>query len=290
MLTINFLGCGNVGKPLGRLWSVNKTFKIGDVLTRSANSAALSVKFIGQGRAIEKLSDLQPADVFIIATPDNSIAKLSDQLAESGFLKPGNIVFHCSGGLPSSILAKAKEAGAWIASIHPIKSFAEPDLSVKTFFGTFCGAEGDAEALKIMDSAFKDIGAQIFPIKSEEKPLYHAASIFVCNYLTALIETGIQTYMKVGFSRESAVRVAEPIVRETVENIFKLGTVKALTGPIARGDHQLVAQQLRLLNEWNPNFAEIYKDLGRVALELSENQKTASTNSLAVLKKLLSVN
>jgi len=50
-------------------------------------------------------------------------------------------------------------------------------------------------------------------------------------------------------------------VRETLDNVFRLGTVQALTGPIARGDHVVVAQQVEALGAWDARIAAIYKQL-----------------------------
>jgi predicted short-subunit dehydrogenase-like oxidoreductase (DUF2520 family) len=79
----------------------------------------------------------------------------------------------------------------------------------------------------------------------------------------------------------------EPLVRETVDNVFRLGTVKALTGPIARGDHAVVAHHLEALAGWDAHAAEIYKALGVVALQLAREQGEADAEALERLRVLL---
>ena len=208
-------------------------------------------------------------------------------LSDSGLLRTGDIVFHCSGALASTDLVSAQEAGALTGSVHPIKSFAAPNESIETFNGTFCGVEGDERSLEVLRPAFEAIGGKTFAIDPQFKTIYHAAAVMVCNYLTSLLEVGAQTYAKAGLDRETSMQVMEPIVRGTMENIFRSGTVAALTGPIARGDHSIVAKQLSALSDWNPRFGNLYRDLGAVALELSRLQGTASPDSLAALNKLL---
>ena len=285
--TLNIVGCGNTGKTLACLWSVQQTFKIGTILNRSVKSALAAVKFIGAGQAVNSLDEMRPANVFLIATPDNHIVESCDALSASGLLQPGSVVFHCSGSMPSDVLQSVKQQGAAIASVHPVKSFANPKASLKTFAGTFCGVEGDDEALNVLRPAFESIGATTFAVNPEFKTLSHAASVMVCNYLTALLEVGIQAYAKAGLERDMAMQVMQPIVQGTADNIFSLGTTEALTGPIARGDDDVVARQLDALGDWNPDYADLYRDLGRVALELSRQQGTASEASLAALVELL---
>lgn len=286
---LNIIGCGNTGKTLAHLWSREGTFEIGDILTRSEKSAQVAVDFIGTGHAVDSLAAIKPAQVFLIATPDNHIEESCHVLSTSGLLQPGTVVFHCSGSLSSDLLLSAKQQGAIIASVHPVKSFADPGLSIKTFAGTFCGAEGDEEALNVLRPAFESIGATTFALDPEFKTLYHAASVMVCNYLTALLEVGIQAYARAGLERDTAMQVMQPMVQGTVENIFRLGTTKALTGPIARGDDDVVVRQLDALRDWDPQYADLYRDLGRVALQLSRQQGNASNTDLSALDVLLEI-
>ncbi|OEU60518.1 MAG: hypothetical protein BA870_09290 [Desulfuromonadales bacterium C00003094] len=287
MRSLSIIGCGNVGKTLGRLWSQEKVFSIGDILNRSEESGSAAVRFIGAGRAVVGIAEMSPAEVFLISTPDEYIVESCSALAASGLLRTGDLVFHCSGALPSIDLISAKGAGACIGSVHPVKSFANPAVSAETFSGTFCGMEGDDQALGILRPAFEAVGGKIFAINPQFKTIYHAAAVMTCNYLTSLVEIGAQAYLKAGLDRETSMQVMEPIVRGTVENIFNSGTVGALTGPIARGDHSTVSKQLAALSDWNPRLGNLYRDLGATALELSRLQGTAPPDSLAALAKLL---
>jgi predicted short-subunit dehydrogenase-like oxidoreductase (DUF2520 family) len=287
MKTLSIIGAGRVGQTLGRLWARNGVFEVHEVVNRSIESASAAVAFIGAGRAVSRLEEMGPADVFMISSSDKHIGQCCHLLSESGLLCPGNIVFHCSGALPSSDLEPVRAMGAFVASVHPVKSFANPELAQGTFASTFCGIEGDDEALAVLWSAFEAIGGRPFKIDPEFKTLYHAGAVIVCNYLTALLEWGIQSYEKAGLERSAALKVIEPMVRDTVENIFQSNTVAALTGPIARGDHEIVSQQLRAMSQWSGLFGRLYQDLGAVALELARIQDTASSESLAALEKLL---
>jgi predicted short-subunit dehydrogenase-like oxidoreductase (DUF2520 family) len=110
--TLNIIGAGNVGKTLGRLWTLNQTFVCQDVLNRSIGSSQRAVSFIGAGRAIDDYADLRPADVWMIAAPDDQIMQCAEQLAHAGSLSAGSVVFHCSGALLSSELRAVQRLGA----------------------------------------------------------------------------------------------------------------------------------------------------------------------------------
>ncbi len=289
MKTLNIIGAGRVGRTLGALWHRQNTWAIQGVCNRSLPSACDAAAFIGAGRAVAHIGDMPRAQAWLLATPDGELLPAARRLADTGLLRVGDVVFQCSGALPSSELRAVVMAGVPVASVHPLKSFADPAEAVQTFAGTWCAAEGDAAALALLRPAFEHIGARVTDIDPQFKTVYHAASVIVCNYLTALMEAGLQCYAKAGLPRATASAMVEPLVRETVDNVFKLGTAKALTGPIARGDAAVVACQLAALGEFDPRIAEIYRALGVMAVELSRAQGGAGEDVLGALEKFLKV-
>lgn len=250
-------------------------------------SSRQAVAFVGSGEPVETADALPSSDLFLIGCPDDRIRTCCDRLVASGKLDGNSIVFHLSGALSSQELASAREAGAAIASIHPVKSFADPARAVDDFSDTWCGCEGDAQALAMLEPAFAAIDARLFSIDADNKRLYHAASVIACNYLVALQEVSLRTFEEAGVERKLAVQILGPILHGTVRNILDLDTVAALTGPIARGDAVTVEGQLQALADWNPEFAQLYRQLGRIAADLSEKQGNAPQAALRRIRQLL---
>lgn len=287
MKTINIIGGGKVGKTLGRLWSLSQVFGVRCVLNRSLQSAAEAVDFIGGGRPIESYADLEPADLVMISTPDEAIEQCCRRLCAADVLRPGTIVFHCAGSLSSELLAPARSRGALVAGLHPVKSFADPATAVETFAGTFCAVEGDRPACETLEDAMHGCGAKCFHVEPDQKTIYHAATVIVCNYLVALMEAGLRCFEHSGMSRETAMEVMESIVTGTIGNLFELGPVGALTGPIARGERQVVQRQCEALGRWDEDIEAIYKSLGRLAVELSAAAGDADPEALAAIERSL---
>ncbi len=279
---LNIIGCGKVGRTLATLWSRNLVLEIGDILNSDPGNAAKAVTFIQAGKAVSNMTELINADIFMITAPDALIEKLCGELAASGILRKGDIVFHCSGALSSAVLGAAREKGAFTASVHPVMTFAE----ATEFKGVYCGVEGQEQALSVLSPVFQAIGGEVFHINPDSKSIYHAASVTVSNYLVALLEHGIQLYMKSGLERDLAIKVMQPLAQTAMANVFRVGTVKALTGPIARGDHEIVARQLNALS--GSNSEELYRQLGLIALELSKKQGVATDEAINNLADILS--
>jgi predicted short-subunit dehydrogenase-like oxidoreductase (DUF2520 family) len=269
------------------LWATSGQFELAAVCNRDIASSEAAVAFIGAGQAVAKLDDMASPAAYLIATPDDAIVECCAALAAAVPLGGDDLVFHCSGALPSSALSAAREAGAQVASLHPIKSFAEPVGAVASFAGTWCGLEGDEAAVVELSAAVQAIGGQPLRIRLEEKANYHAAGVFVSNYLNVLAELGASSYQRAGLGRLEALAVMAPIMRNALDNILQLDTVAALTGPIARGDLATVEKHLGALGEWSAEAEECYKSLGRVALQLSQAKGEASADALAAIAAAL---
>ncbi len=270
--SLNIIGCGKVGQTLAQLWCASGTFQLHDILNRSPASTQGAINVIGHGRAVADYAELHPADVYLIGTGDDQIGACCEALAATGKLNGNSIVFHCSGALSSDALSAAKSQGASVASIHPIRSFANPQQVASHFSGTWCGCEGDAAALACLISAFEAIGARCVDIARDNKILYHAAAVFASNYVVTLIDAAQRSYIAAGIPADVALKLIAPLLTESAENAFHLGPVTALTGPIARGDTATVTRQYQALLQWEPKTAALYQQFIELTSRLAEQK------------------
>ena len=269
--TLNIVGAGKVGRVLGRLFAASGAFMVQDVLTRSHESAAQAVNFIGAGRAVAGMDRMRAADAWMLAVTDDQIGPACAQLAAAQALR-GSVVFHCSGARSSCDLVPAAAAGAATASLHPVRSFADPAQVAAHFAGTFCGLEGDARALALLAPALALIGAQAVPIDAAAKTVYHAASVFASNYLVTVLDAALRAYQAAGIPEATARALAGPLARETLDNVLRMGPGQALTGPIARGDMATVARQQSALDGWDGQTGELYRALALATVEVARRR------------------
>lgn len=262
---LNIVGAGKVGRVLGRLFASSGAFTLQDVLSRSGASAHGAVGFMGAGHAAAGLDQMRPAQVWMLAVSDDQIGPVCASLADAGMLD-GAVVFHCSGAKPSSVL---QAPGAFVASVHPVRSFADPAQVAAGFAGTFCGIEGDPQALAMLQPALERIGARPVPIDAAAKTVYHAASVFASNYLVTVIDAALRAYRAAGIPDEVARQLAAPLATETLANVLRIGPEAALTGPIARGDVDTVARQQDALDQWDCGAGDLYRALAQATFTLA---------------------
>jgi len=271
--TLCIIGGGHVGMTLGRLWHQQRSFIILDVMCRTQEHAQAAAAFIGTGRAADDFGSLTPADAYLLSVPDDQIVPCCERLTAAGLLAADCIVFHCSGSLPASAMQAAIAAGCAVASVHPVRSFAVPEQAADSFAGTYCGTEGDERALKALRPAFAAIGARLVGIDPAFKMLYHAAAVFASNYLVTVLDAGLQAYAKAGVPNDEALKMMEPLVRSTIDNVFHNGTKAALSGPIARRDVKTVLAQYHALRAWDKPLGKLYKTLGKQTARLARRRK-----------------
>jgi predicted short-subunit dehydrogenase-like oxidoreductase (DUF2520 family) len=277
-LSLNIIGAGNVGRVLGRLFQGSGAFKVQDVLTRSRDSAAAAVRSIGAGRAVDDLAALRAADATMLAVPDDQIAGTCTQLALKGLLQ-GTLVFHCSGARSSAELRTAVAKGAVVASVHPIRSFADPNAVLHGFEGTWCGIEGDDRALAILTPALVSIGARPGVIDAAAKPVYHAAAVFASNYLVTVVDAALRAYQAAGIPERTAREMVRPLATETLGNVLRLGPEAALSGPIARGDSATVLRQQIGVTAWDGPTGALYAALADATGDLARRKNDLQTQN-----------
>lgn len=270
--TLNIVGAGKLGKTLARLMQDHHAAAVQTVCNRSLESAEKAVQFIGSGTATHQIRDLKPAAIHFIATEDAHIKAVCEQLALANVFNPGALVFHASGALPASILNSAKTNGCLIASAHPTHSFADPTSSLNTFAGSFCALEGDPEALLLLQPLLEKIGGRCFTLSSQHKMRYHAACVMASNFAVTLLNESILCLNASGVEENHATDIALNLMQNTLHNFAHTRSAKkTLTGPLQRGDIDIIQQHLDALS--NTDQHALYQTLAQSTLKLTDLDK-----------------
>jgi predicted short-subunit dehydrogenase-like oxidoreductase (DUF2520 family) len=149
-------------------------------------------------------------------------------------------------------LEPLRSCGPLVAAIHPASPVARADQPLDGIvFGVTC----DAELQPWCESLVHDLGGVARFIDDEERVLYHAALVMASNFAVTL--AGDSADILGGHD------ILVPLLRETVENIARLGPDAALTGPVVRGDAGTVRAHLAALP---PHLRDVYVANARRAL------------------------
>jgi predicted short-subunit dehydrogenase-like oxidoreductase (DUF2520 family) len=262
--TLAIVGAGRVGRALGRRLR-ELGWKIGAVVTRNESSARRAVRFIGAGSAVAVMSRrILQSTCILIATPDSAVASVAEELSRIGGEElKGHVVLHTSGALDSTVLRAVREQGAAVASMHPLQTF--NGVTVPPLDGKVFAIEGDAQAVRKARKIARAVGASPSPIEAQKKPLYHAAGALAAGHTLVVVESAIQLLMSLGMKRSEAMRALLPMTKQVLQNYERLGLKAAWTGPLARGDYEVVAKHMAALQDYSPEYCKAYEALNRLA-------------------------
>src|SRR6185369_17908340 len=101
-----------------------------------------------------------------------------------------------------------KKKGWRTGSIHPLVSVTDGGRA--ELRGAFWSLEGDKEALRIGKAIVDDLGGESFSIRSEDKPLYHAAAVMSAGNVVALFDVALEMLVQCGLTRTTARTVLLP--------------------------------------------------------------------------------
>jgi len=202
------------------------------------------------------------AEVIWFCVPDREISAAARSLARRGPWR-GKAAFHSSGALTSAELNVLRGKGASIASVHPLMSFVHG--VVPSLKGVPFALEGNTRALTVAARIVRSLGGIPFRIPAKQKVAYHAWGAFASPLAIALVVTAEQVAGAAGLGPRDARRKMLPILKQTLENYGRRGAAAALSGPLARGDLEIIGKHLDVLRSI-PAAREVYLALSRSAL------------------------
>jgi predicted short-subunit dehydrogenase-like oxidoreductase (DUF2520 family) len=284
--SIAIIGLGKVGTALGFLLK-SAGYEIAAVSDVSPESLIGGVEFTGGTAFADASEAANEADTIFITTCDDAIETTCEEISQKGAIHPGDKVVHVSGAGGLDILDSARKCGAYVASIHPLQSFADTKNAIENLPGSTFGITANDEIYDWAVEIVTALGGTHFSVAEEDKPLHHAAACMASNYLVTLMSIVEEIYQSLGLKDDTAMKAFWPLVQGTIKNIEKKGIAPSLTGPIARGDIGTVRKHLRFFHSRNPSLLPLYREMGLFTADIGRNNKTLSEKKFEEIKTLL---
>jgi len=263
---IAIVGAGRLGSSLALELS-RAGYQVSELVGRSGSRSGGNARRLARKlRARFSLPQAASLDAEVIwfCVPDREISAAARALARRGPWQ-GKAAFHSSGALTSGELGALARMGASVASVHPLMSFVRG--VVPSLKGVPFALEGNPRALTLAARIVRNLGGTAFRIPAKSKVAYHAWGAFASPLAIALLVTAEQVAATAGISPREARRRMLPILRQTIENYGRWGAAAALSGPLVRGDLEIIGKHLEVLKTI-PEAKQVYRALSRSALRL----------------------
>jgi predicted short-subunit dehydrogenase-like oxidoreductase (DUF2520 family) len=293
---ICIIGAGRVGTTIAYVLANKKLpdLKIRSVSSRSNKSIERAKKILGDlGEDIyftlDNISAIKNCNCILICTPDDVIAKVSNQISDKVSENLNcMVVMHLSGSKSLKVLESVEKKGIFTASIHPLKSFASIESAIKTIKGTVFGVTySNNPAKERAVYIVRKLDGAVVDVDDNKKPLYHAAACVASNYLVSLINYAVMVHKGIGIKPDDSLKGLLSLIKGTIDNIEKMGTKKSLTGPIARGDIGTIREHLDNFNKYLKENEYLYKIMGIETAQIAYENKWINRKKFDDLVKLL---
>ncbi|MHB8105041.1 MAG: Rossmann-like and DUF2520 domain-containing protein, partial [Dehalococcoidales bacterium] len=198
------------------------------------------------------------ADLIFITTPDDAIEEVVSNLK---WTKKKSVV-HCSGANSTDILESARKSGAVVGSFHPLQTFAGVQEAIENMPGSSFAIEAEEPLLSLLQELAESLNGSWILLKAGDKAAYHAAAVFVSNYLVTLMKMATDLWKTFSIPSDQATKALIPLMQGTLHNIESIGLPQCLTGPISRNDIDTIRKHLQVIREKTPELLFPYKELG----------------------------
>ncbi len=185
-------------------------------------------------------------DVVLLCVPDGQIASAAKTVP------PGPLIGHCSGATGLEPLGD-REA----FSLHPLMS-APTGSGSEVLKGAGCAVDGNTpRALQMATTLANVLHMRPAHVAPEDRVAYHAAAAMASNFLVALEAAAERLAQTANVTREQLA----PLVLATARQWAELGPQRSLTGPIVRGDEDVVARHRAVVAERTPELLALWDAL-----------------------------
>ena len=172
----------------------------------------------------------------LLVVPDREIANALRRVPA------GATVGHTAGALTLDTLGDHQRF-----SMHPLMTASEGRAA---FEGASAAVAGSTpHALDIARALAARLGMRPIEIPENRRASYHAAAAIAANFLVTLETLATRVGAEAGLERQHLL----PLARAALENWGSMGAA-SLTGPIARGDTETVAQHRAAVAAASPEF------------------------------------
>lgn len=262
-LAVGVVGAGRVGAVLGAALARagHRVVAVSGVSDRSRERAELLLP----GVPVVPPPDVcGAADLVLLTVPDDELPRLVAGLAETGAIRPGQLVTHTSGRYGVGVLHDAVAVGALPLAIHPVMTFTGTSIDLDRLGGCIFGVTVPPTLAPIADALVLEMGGEPVHVLEERRGLYHAALAHAANHLVTLVTSSADLLRASGVDQPA--RVLEPLLSAALDNALREGDA-ALTGPVARGDAGTVAAHVAAIGEVSPQARAAYVALARLTAE-----------------------
>ena len=187
---------------------------------------------------------LSRADLCLLTVPDGAVAAVARAVAP--LLGRSTGLVHCAGALTLEVLQPAA-AGRPTGSFHPLVSVTGPETPLAGH--SVAIATRSRVLAPLLGRLAGALGLRPLRVPEDGRSAYHAGAAMAASGLVSLLDAAIAAWTAAGVSEREAMTALAALMRSALAGGEARGAVAALTGPVVRGDAEVVQAHVRALPE-----------------------------------------
>jgi predicted short-subunit dehydrogenase-like oxidoreductase (DUF2520 family) len=262
-LAVGVIGAGRVGTVLGAALA-RAGHRVVAASAVSDTSLARARRLL-PGAAIMRPGEvLAQSSLVLLTVPDDALPGLVAGLAATGAPMEGRLLAHASGRHGLAVLEPATRRGALPLALHPVMTFTGRPDDLDRLAGISFGVTAPEPLRPAAEALVIEMGGEPVFIAEERRSLYHAALASGANHLITLVVQAADLLREAGVAEPA--RMLGPLLSAALDNALRLGDA-GLTGPVARGDADTVADHIEALRDVSPEALRAYVALARLTAD-----------------------
>ena len=198
------------------------------------------------------------AELCVFAVPDAAVGPTAHALSPRLGRSAARV--HCAGALELSALGGAAKRG----SFHPLCAISDARDPLSGHAVALSATQAPLlRTLRRMAGALK---LHPFSVPESGRAAYHAGAVLCAGGVVSLAAAGLEAFRAAGVSEREATRALLPLMRSALRGLELRGAGRGLTGPVVRGDLEVVRAHLRALPG---SMRDLYRQLSLRALSLA---------------------
>lgn len=214
-LTVGVVGAGRVGPALAASLQLagHRPVAVSAVSDASRRRAE---RMLPDVPVVPPAEVLQRSELVLLTVPDDALPELVSGLADTGAVRPGQLLAHTSGRYGAKVLDPALRAGALPLALHPAMTFTGTPVDVQRLAGCSFGVTAPEELRLAAEALVVEMGGEPFVVAGADRAAYGEAIDTAVSFSTAIVDQASNLLDGIGVARSGAVLA--PLVRSAVEN------------------------------------------------------------------------
>jgi predicted short-subunit dehydrogenase-like oxidoreductase (DUF2520 family) len=237
---ITLFGGGNVAIHLAKAFLSHRDIELQQIYNRHIDKIS---NFKDKTDIIDDLSQLKPADIFVLALTDDVIPEFSKKLNSHDVL-----TVHTSGSIPMKALQTQRKG-----VFYPFQTFSKEKEHIDLKNIPILIEAENKQDLKLLSRLGQLLSDNVQTVDSQQRKALHVSGVFAANFVNHLYEQARQILNE----HQLSFDLLKPLILEVSRKVQEIPPQKAQTGPAIRGDQKTIDSHLKFLK--NPVQKKIYK-------------------------------